>query len=120
MRKAIQVNTDLTTIDLDLDAPEGSLQTLQTAVGGYIEGVRLSDSMELWLNEEGLYMCPDLNPFATLLYRQTFKMDNPIMGNVVFTGGSDYDGNLEGLTEQQATLIRDAVAFARIATKLAV
>ena len=81
---------------------ETSLKTLQTAVDGYIEAVNLDDEFVMWVNEEGLIR-NDLksNWLGAILYNEIFKIPNPIMGTVVFTGGVDAEGYTKGLTPIQ-------------------
>jgi hypothetical protein len=50
--RAILINPETKTVsEVEID---GSLKSLQGAVSGYIELVRLSDDVDLYVNEEGL------------------------------------------------------------------
>jgi hypothetical protein len=54
MRNALRIDTEGTPTLLDLDAPEGELTVLQTAVDGLIEPVRVTTSLttfDLYANE---------------------------------------------------------------------
>lgn len=101
MRKAIRVAEDGTVTELDLDAPEGALKVLQTAVGGYIEPVSLEYDFEFYCDEEGLYNKTEHNGTAEMVLRITYGEVRPIMGPVVFTGGIDAEGNSRGLSEDR-------------------
>lgn len=57
------------------------LETLQKAVGGYIEMVETKDGDIMVINEEGKIENLPVNPFATELYK--YGSDDPIMGDVV-------------------------------------
>jgi hypothetical protein len=57
--------------------PNGELDTLQKAVGGYIEPIRLSDKMTMWVNEEGMLQNLPVNMAASLMVGHT------ILGDVV-------------------------------------
>lgn len=112
-RNALQIKTNGETKVLDLDAPEGSLKVLQNGVGGYIECVTLPEfGCEMYVNEEGLYECPEQNLFATALFMQQYNHVNVIMGDVVFVGPVDREGNSTGLTDSLTDAIRaTAVRF---------
>lgn len=99
-RAAIVVKTDLTAEVIDLG--EASLGVLQKAVDGLIQPVDLADNLTMWVNEEGL-LRSDLNPnlLASALYAEVYGANTPIMGDVVFTGGSDDEGNTLGLTQPE-------------------
>jgi hypothetical protein len=87
---------EVSTIDISTD----SLSKLQGAVDGLIQPVDIDDSITMWVNEEGL-LRNDLaiNPLATALFIQIFEAKTPIIGDVVFTGGPDEEGNTLGLGE---------------------
>lgn len=78
------------TIDIESD----SLSKLQSAVGGLIQPVDLDDKVTMWVNEEGLLREDlEMNPLATGLYVQLLGAQTPIIGDVVFTGAPDEEGN---------------------------
>jgi hypothetical protein len=92
MLTALRINTDFTTEILDLEVD--SLEQLQDAVGGLIEAADLYDDLTLWCNEEGkLINGMQPNVIATHLWEKSFMMSDVIMGDVVFTGGTDDEGN---------------------------
>lgn len=107
MRLAIRMAEDGTLIDLDLDAPEGSLAVLQGAVEGYIERVQLGN-VDMWVNEEGLYTMADRhNTHATVAMGMVYGLGNAyINGPVAFTGGVDAEGETLGLTPEQESALR--------------
>lgn len=77
-------------------ADGGLLKQLQAAIGGLADAVALTDDLELWVHDEGLYVC-EPNPVATLLAlalgRNTF-----LYGTAVITGGANADGSTRGLS----------------------
>jgi hypothetical protein len=92
MKAALRINTDFTTEILDLEAD--SLMQLQEAVGGLVQAVDLHDDLTLWCNEEGKLINGMLtNVIGTHLYEKNFGMTDIIMGDVVFSGGTDDEGD---------------------------
>lgn len=61
--------------------PDTKLETLQKAVGGYIEMVPTINGDVMVINEEGKIHNLPVNPFATKLF--TNGSEDPIMGDVV-------------------------------------
>lgn len=78
-----------------------SYKMLSNAVEGYIECVRLAEDTDMWCNENGIAERRELNLMASAIYEETFEMANPILGNVIITGGADEEGDTLGLTEEQ-------------------
>jgi hypothetical protein len=90
-KHALLVKTDLTYEGLDI--AEGELKKLQNAVDGLIQPVDIGDKVTMWVNEEGLLRGDlKLNHLATMLMEE-MGYKTPIMGDVVFTGAPDEDGN---------------------------
>lgn len=85
---------------LDLNS-SNELKQLQEAVDGYIEAVVLGPDLVMWVNEEGLLRDNlEVNPIASGFY------PTPIMGNIVFTGGTDDEGETIGLSSRYDKIIR--------------
>ena len=113
MKLALKLSTDNTLTDLDLDAPAGSLAVLQSGVGGWIEPVDLSEEVTMYCNEEGKLGDYLPNPIATIIFNTTFAPTRDIiMGDVVFTGGVDDEGDTLGLPAEAEAAIRDVVKIA--------
>lgn len=91
MKTALRINTDFTTEILDLEAD--SLMQLQEAVGGLVQAVDLHDDLTLWCNEEGKLIGLTPNIIGTHLYEKNFAVTDTIMGDIVFTGGTDDEGD---------------------------
>lgn len=86
---------------------EGSqLKELQEAVGGWIQAVDLSDTLTMWLNEEGKLNGLPLNTQATDLWEEVYGKTDFIVGNVIFTGGTGDEGETLGLNEDTANKLR--------------
>lgn len=97
-KTALVVKADLTTEVIDI--AEDGLRKLQNAVGGLIQPVDFGNEVTMWVNEEGLLiegMVP--NWIATNLALE-IGYETPMMGDVVFTGGTDEDGDTMALSEQ--------------------
>jgi hypothetical protein len=109
MRQALKLNVHGETQVVDLEAPEGSLKVLQSAVDGYVQPVDLSDDMTMWVNEEGKIIGLIRNDKANTIFRNTFGAVDVIMGDVIFTGGVDDEGDTMGLTDAQVNSLLQAV-----------
>ena len=95
MKTALRINTDFTTEILDLETD--SLAQLQAAVGGWVQAADLQDDLTLWCNEEGKLIGLTPNVIGTHMWEKSFGMTDIIMGDIVFTGGTDDDGDNLGL-----------------------
>jgi hypothetical protein len=92
MKTALRINTDFTTEILDLETD--SLTQLQEAVGGLVQAADLRDDLTLWCNEEGKLINGMLaNVIGTHMWEKSFGMTDIIMGDIVFTGGTDDEGD---------------------------
>jgi glucose dehydrogenase len=111
MKKALRVNTDFTTEVLIID-PDG-YTPLRDAVGGLIQAVDLSPNMTMWCNEEGKLMGLTPSIIGTYMWEKTFGMTDIIVGNVVFTGGTDEDGETLGLEPKQLYKLKSLAAELR-------
>lgn len=109
MKKAIQIKTDGTINVLDTTAD--SLETLQTAVGGWVQAIDLATDMTMWCNEEGKLVGLPHNPFAQYMWDTAFGAHTDyIVGDIVLTGGTDEEGYTLGLTDEQEQIIRNIVS----------
>jgi hypothetical protein len=103
---AIKLNTDGVATEVEF-APVGKrLQQLQDAVGGWVEAVDLSPTLTMWCNEEGKLNGLPFNSLATDLWEESFGQTDFIKGNVIFTGGTDEEGETLGLDEATADKLR--------------
>ena len=91
MKTALRINTDFTTEVLDNETD--SLKKLQEAVGGWVQAADLRDDLTLWCNEEGKLIGLTPNIIGTHLYEKNFAVTDTIMGDIVFTGGTDDEGD---------------------------
>jgi len=88
--KALKIeNRKVTLIDIANSTPDEELHAMQTAVGGYIEVVRISEDAALIVDEEGLLKALNQNALASLVARQQ------IVGTAVIVG---LDVNADGET----------------------
>jgi hypothetical protein len=101
MPKGLVLKTNNTTERLE----EISLETLQSAVGGWVQALDFSD-YTMWINEEGKLIA-DMKPnfMATAMFINEFQVQDGIMGDVVFTGGADKNGETLPLDEEVMSLI---------------
>ena len=116
MKTALRINTDFTTEILDIE--EDSLKKLQGAVGGWVQAVDLRDDLTLWCNEEGKLvegMMP--NVIGTHLYEKNFGVLDVIMGDIVFTGGTDDEGDNLSLPRPWQLQLEELAEKLRIASQ---
>ena len=110
-RQALIVNSDLTTQVIDIEGDE--LGQLQRAVEGLIQPVELTDIITMWVNEEGLFQGGlSIHQLASA-FMQEIGSETPIMGNAVFTGGTDEDGNTLGMAEDVLAELLEQMTHAR-------
>ena len=82
-----------------------SLEFLQKQVGGWVQVVALpnesddTDTVALWVNEEGKFSGLPINALATELWVRSYGKTDVIVGNVVITGGTDSEGETLGLSD---------------------
>jgi len=98
-QKAIVIDTDGKKSVVEFEF-KNSYKTLSDAVGGYIECVGL-EGVDMWCNENGIAEGLPLNMVASAIYYEAFNASNPILGNVIITGGADEEGETLGLTDEQ-------------------
>ena len=89
-------------------------EIIKTAVGGYLEIVRLSPSMTMWINEEGKLDRLPVNHRATTIWTYYFGATDIIVGNVVITGGTDIHGNCLGLSLADGNKVQVLVSATRL------
>jgi hypothetical protein len=87
-----------------------SYKILSDTVEGMIECVRLSENEDMWCNENGIAEGRPLNMTASAIYSETFNAGNPILGNVIITGGADDQGETLGLSDE---LIEKWMAYSK-------
>lgn len=105
------VGTDGTTKRVHFDN-DNTYEVMSSAVGGWVEAVRLSDSLTMWVNEEGKFMGLDVNKIGTIWFENAFGeySDDVIVGDVFFTGGVDARGYTKGISVNQASSIEYAAS----------
>lgn len=86
-----------------VDKFNSDLESLQKAVGGYIEAIRLDSETIIWVNEDG--KVNDLKP-NFMLTRGNKGLDY-LVGNIVITGCNSEGDNIS-LTDSQLTKLKNA------------
>lgn len=94
--KAYIVRTDNTTAIVEFEYGK-SYEMLKSAVGGWIECVSLDKDLDMWVNEEGKLLGLPVNEIATHCWESVYGRTDIIVGDVIFTGGVDEDGETLGL-----------------------
>jgi hypothetical protein len=111
-KHALVVSSELTAELINI--AEQELSKLQIAVGGLIEAVDLTPEITMWVNEEGLLL-DNLEPnlLATAFMAEIMNTQTPIMGDVVFTGGIDEEGDTKSLTQANVAELVEMTRKAR-------
>lgn len=99
---ALKITTDGKVVELD----SISLAVLQESVGGWVQAIDLRQDVTMWCNEEGKLEGLPHNPVGQTLWVQAFGATDYIVGDVVFTGGTNEDGETLPLSEERAREIR--------------
>lgn len=108
MAYALAVDSDYEFTEMGTDLAE-----MQAVVGGLIEPIDLSPTLTMWVNEEFIFMPSlELNPLASAYFQIMAGGEYPIHGNVIFTGGTDKDGNLTDLSSEDAGRIKVSASLA--------
>lgn len=83
-------------------AEDTALAALQEGVGGWVQAVDLSDTLTLWVNEEGKLADLPHNLFGQALWNERFGYyTDYIVGDIVLTGGTGAEGETLGLDDEQ-------------------
>jgi hypothetical protein len=101
MRNALIIGFDESITVVDLDSEEGSYNILSNAVDGYIEAIRFTETLNMYINEEGKLNGLMVNSMATAIFQTRYGKVDIIVGNAVLTGGVDEDGEDMGLSDEQ-------------------
>jgi len=115
MQNVLIIKTDGTMSIAETDLTDG-LEFLQGVVGGWVQVVGLpaesneTESVALWLNEEGKFSGLEYNSLASYLWERSYGMTDVIMGDVVLTGGADEDGESVGLSDAQLSDLTNLLA----------
>jgi hypothetical protein len=115
MKTALRVNADLTTEVLDLTNDE--YDQLSRAVDGWIQAVNLNPNLTIWCNEEGKLNGLPVNIAGTAVWEEYFGRTDVIVGNVVFTGTPDENGDTLPLADFQVAQLQKIVASVRELTQ---
>jgi hypothetical protein len=109
--KAVRIPTTTGRVDvIELGVPENGdttafLTGLYAAIGCQsVEGIELSTTWDMWLDETGMVDGRVLNHRATQ-FAQSCGLSGQLFGDVVVTGTNDEHGQPIGLTDDQAEAI---------------
>lgn len=97
--KAIIAKTSGEVVEVDYERAD-EYNLLSGTVGGYIESVQVMPSVTMWVNENGIGEELPLNYLGSLAYFIAFNAQTPIVGDVIFTGGIDDEGETLELTDE--------------------
>lgn len=89
---------------------ELGMEGRQAIVGGRYDCVYLEPGLDMWIHDEGKFLC-DLNPVATALFQQlTGRDDDTIWGTVVLSSVDD-DGASLPIPAAKVGHLREVVEF---------
>ncbi|ACZ32456.1 hypothetical protein Xcel_3457 (plasmid) [Xylanimonas cellulosilytica DSM 15894] len=109
----IDVEGNVQVTEWDAQGSEQVSKHLQEAVGGWFDCVGLSESLDMWVNDDGIALGLPVNVVATGIAARFGLTHQPYWGPVVFTGGPDADGASRPLGD----LMTKAVIFHAEAVK---
>ena len=96
----VDVEGTLSTVRIDDTNTITRLQSMREAIGcGYVEVLPMSDGVECWVDEEGLYNA-EFNPVLTRMANRS-RYTSPLLGAGLFLGGADATGATVSLTREQ-------------------
>ena len=86
---------------------------MQEAVGGLIQPIDYNETLTIWVNEEFYSLeNPTANFIATTFY-SNLGSNQVLLGNAVFTGGTDENGEVIGLDDETYEQLLEVVAEAK-------
>lgn len=111
MKKALKVTPDFQTEVLDIE--DNFLEKMQGAVEGLIQPIDYNTALTMWVNEDFYSLKePKANFVATTFY-SILGVSQTLLGNAVFTGGTDEEGEVLGLDELVLSELLEVVAEAK-------
>lgn len=94
--------------------PNATLKVIYAAVDcTHFDAVHVTESITMWVDDEGLLNDSPANLPATLLYALHRPPHQLYHGHALFTGGADAEGNTLGLTGDQAAHLTELHLTAR-------
>jgi len=111
MKTALKVNTDFTTEVLDLS--ENEYEQLRASVGGLIQPVPLRADLTIIVNEEGKLISMPFNVIGTHIWEKCYGATDVVVGDCVFTGPSDEEGETLPLSNAWVVQIQELAATLR-------
>lgn len=103
--RAVTISAESQPVEVAWDASDGILSHLQSAVGGYVDVVRLGPNLDMWVNDDGIALELPHNVAATgIAWRHGFR-HQIYLGPAVFTGGADEEGGSLPLNPAAAAVL---------------
>lgn len=114
VRTGLVIEVDGTIKDFTTEGSPSMLAALYSAIGcDLVDVVSLTDRVEFWVDDEGLYR-QELNPYARALGQYlTNSAWQQIAGPVVVLGGIDDEGDARSLDEVSSARIQALINGAR-------
>ena len=91
-----------------IETPTDTLsEDIHEFVAGYFQCIPLSDSIYLWVNDDGKLIDLPANPTAQRLWDAAYGAGSDyVVGNAILTGGADRHGNTLGLNADALANLR--------------
>ncbi|TDU67823.1 DUF3846 domain-containing protein [Streptomyces sp. KS 21] len=108
---ALLITPDAEVIPVDLPADSGDRLTAMYSLMrcDQVDVVALTDQLDMWLDDNGLYTQP-VNPIATLLARRFGRTYQDYHGPVLLTGGADEEGETLPLNKDKVLALLTSLA----------
>ena len=101
---ALQLTTDCKRIALEPHEQGRTYEMINNAVGGWIENIQLTPTLDMYVNEEGKLTGLPYNPDATAIWWSHFGMSDVIVGDVVFCSHNE-EGDTVPLTYENISYL---------------
>ncbi|MFE1230285.1 DUF3846 domain-containing protein [Streptomyces sp. NPDC058745] len=109
--QALLITPEANVVPVDLPSTSRERLTAMYSVlrCSYVDVVRLTTQLDMWLDDEGLYNHP-VNEAATMLAARFGWTHQAYHGPVLLTGGADEEGNTLPLDTDKARALLTALA----------
>ncbi|MFI6658051.1 DUF3846 domain-containing protein [Streptomyces sp. NPDC050523] len=107
---ALLITPEADIVPIDLPEGDNRLIVMRAVLRcDRVDVVALTDQLDMWLDDEGLYNHP-VNKLATLLAIRFGFTHQQYHGPVLLTGGADTDGDTVPLTKDKAVALLTSIA----------
>lgn len=94
----------------NFESKRSTLEQMQEIVDGLIQPVYLTETLTMWVNEEGKIVGLPINLGATKIWNHFYGNTDIIAGDVFFTAGVDEEGNDLEITDEDKAFISGLIS----------